>query len=173
MSMKKPLFPTYTAAEAFTPPPKNPLADAAAEAFALPPQNPLADAVAKPTNPFPPGEAAKAFDTLLRPAPTSEIAKVFDTLLRPAPTKTAQLMTPPPKRKCYVGMTMNLAQRKREHESDYGEIHKWEWHGPYFPKTAAQAAENQLADDLGCHSHWGGRGDELALWYVYSFEYEE
>ena len=88
------------------------------------------------------------------------------------PFNWSQLMTPPPKRKCYVGMTMNLARRKREHESDYGEIHKWEWNGPYFSKTAAQEAENQLAG-VRCHSNEGGRGDELAIWYVYSFEHEE
>ena len=86
-------------------------------------------------------------------------------------------MTPPPKRKCYVGMTTDLAQRRKEHELRY-EIHKWQLHDRYYSKTAAQAAENQLAKNLKangfeCHSHPGGAGDEFAIWYVYSFEYKE
>ena len=78
-------------------------------------------------------------------------------------------VTPPPKRKCYVGMTMDPDQRRKEHELRY-EIHEWTLHSIHPSKAAAQEAENQLAG-VRCHSNEGGRGDELAIWYVYSFEH--
>ena len=75
--------------------------------------------------------------------------------------------------KCYVGMTMDLDRREKEHTSDYGKIRKWKWHGTYFSKTEAQAAEKKLARELGCHAHAGGPGNEHDIWHVYSFEYQK
>ena len=117
--------------------------------------------------PFPPLSPPQA--KLTTPLP-HDLFRIEGRGLSPFEAAVARLTPSPPKRHCYVGMTMNLARRKREHELHYGKIHKWEEHGPYFSKTAAQAAENQLAG-VRCDSNEGGRGDEFALWYVYSFEH--
>ena len=91
----------------------------------------------------------------------------------PFESAVARRLMPPPKRQCYVGITMDPDRRRTEHRlSHHGKIHKWTLHSIHFSKTAAQEAENQLAG-VRCHSNEGGRGDELAIWYVYSFEHEE
>ena len=75
--------------------------------------------------------------------------------------------------KCYVGMTTNLARRKKEHQSNYGEIFRWNEYGPYASKALAQKAENELAARLNCHAHSGGPDVPGAIWHVYSFNYYE
>ena len=165
---------TATLSSIFGRSPPSPFEAAAAAAGLTPPNEDMAtlSSIFGRSSPSPLEAAAAA--ARLTP-PNEDMATLSSIFGRSSPSPleaAAANLTPPPKRKCYVGMTMNLARRKREHERRYGEIHKWEEHGPYFSKTAAQAAENQLAG-VRCDSNEGGRGDEFALWYVYSFEHEE
>ena len=72
---------------------------------------------------------------------------------------------------CYVGITTNLARRKREHQATYPSLRNWRRVGrAYRTKTAAQRAEDALAKRLNCRAHHGG-GPERATWYVYRFDY--
>ena len=72
---------------------------------------------------------------------------------------------------CRVGITTNLAQRKRYWRRQHPFLQNWQSEGPYSSKSAAQAREDELAFELDCEAHPGGAGPEYANWYVYYFEY--
>lgn len=75
------------------------------------------------------------------------------------------------KRNCRVGITTNLARRRKEWENEMGgPIPNWTEFGPFASREDAQAKENELSDQYGCIAHGGGAyPDEPSPWYVYLF----
>ena len=71
---------------------------------------------------------------------------------------------------CRVGMTTDLAERKRYWQSIYPTLRDWGSEGPYT-KSRAQSRENQLAAAWGCDAHPGGSGSDYIDWHVYWFNF--
>ena len=75
---------------------------------------------------------------------------------------------------CRVGITTDLARRRREHESDFKNVRNWESSGPYANRETAQAKEDQLKRERGCEGHGGGDDpdDPNAKWSAYYFQHD-
>lgn len=73
---------------------------------------------------------------------------------------------------CQVGITTDLARRKREWERARPGLRNWQQiGGSHSTKSSAQAAEDRYANLYGCNSGSGGGGREYDTWYVYKFDY--
>lgn len=70
-----------------------------------------------------------------------------------------------------VGITQDLARRKREWQAKYPHLREWRHESTHYSKSAAQAEETRLARARGYASGVGGAGSEYGTWYVYSFKY--
>ena len=58
---------------------------------------------------------------------------------------------------CRVGITTDLEERKKEHESNYSTLKNWKECGSYPSREEAQKAEDKLAKKCNCQAHPGGR----------------
>ena len=72
---------------------------------------------------------------------------------------------------CRVGITTDLARRKKEWLREHTGLTEWKIIAVYSNKSAAQDRENREAEKLGCSSSPGGYGAENTTWYVYHFRY--
>ena len=72
---------------------------------------------------------------------------------------------------CRVGMTTELEERKKHWERLHPTLANWRVLSQHNSKTAAQEAETEAAQRLGCVSSPGGDGPEYARWSVYYFTY--
>ena len=73
-----------------------------------------------------------------------------------------------------MGITTDLARRKKEHENDFKNVTNWEPFGPYASRKDAQAKEDALKKERGCEGHGGGNDpdDPNAKWSAYYFKHE-
>lgn len=71
---------------------------------------------------------------------------------------------------CRVGITTDVARRKREWQNKYPGMYGWAVLARGLTRTAAQERENQEAKARGCISSGGGR-DAGGSWSVYFFRY--
>ena len=71
---------------------------------------------------------------------------------------------------CRIGITTDLATRKKYWEGQVVGLTNWMVLGTYQTKNAAQAEETRLATLYGCQAHAGGP-DVAAPWSVYKFDY--
>lgn len=72
---------------------------------------------------------------------------------------------------CRIGITTNPDQRKAAWQREHPTLRNWEILEICQRKSDAQNRENIYAERFGCAAHPGGEGPELALWYVYYFQY--
>ncbi len=72
---------------------------------------------------------------------------------------------------CRIGITTDPQERRREWQSRYPSLRNWLILGTHFYRASAQLQEDRHAGRFGCEAHPGGRGAEIAKWYVYHFEY--
>lgn len=73
---------------------------------------------------------------------------------------------------CRIGITTRPEDRREEWRSRCRGFRNWRILERHNTKTAAQAAENRLARQLGCEAHPGGDGPEYATWSVYYFNHD-
>ena len=72
---------------------------------------------------------------------------------------------------CQVGITTDPERRRGEWQRARPTLHNWRIVETHYSKSAAQEAEIRHARAWGCNYGEGGGGVEMALWYVYSFDY--
>ena len=72
---------------------------------------------------------------------------------------------------CQVGITTDLARRKREWEQKIVGLRNWRRISTHRTRSAAQAREITEAERLNCNYGVGGAGAERATWHVYTFTY--
>lgn len=72
---------------------------------------------------------------------------------------------------CQIGITTHPDRRRREWATTRPRLYNWRILATYTSRSAAQAAENQMARSQGCTSGEGGGGPEYATWYLYRFDY--
>ena len=72
---------------------------------------------------------------------------------------------------CRIGITTDPDGRKKDWQRDYPDLWNWKILETHDTKSAAQAAENRLAEEYDCDAYPGGDGNEYDTWYVYYFQY--